>query len=255
MRTVVLGQVTLLLLVFGCGSERKLLEAPEPRGHAGTGGASGDGRAGAGTSFPTSGGAGGIGAVADRQVSTGGAGEPFAIACRFGELDYAQGEAVPSIDGCNVCTCGTEGIECSDRECQGQLSADGDPHDGDPFIACESYEDCPVVFDCICRDEDGDLECDQHCPSYSCVSGICVDSGSRPCSPEDTSACLENEFCDYSLADACGTVSRGFCSLIFSEWRCTQDASPTCGCDGVRYHNACIARAAGQSTSPTDNCD
>jgi len=264
MRSVYIAKVALLLLAIGCGSEE-----PEPGGQAGTtaGGSAGtaghaggtagvsasaSGHSGAGASFPTSGaGRGGIGAV-DPYLSTGGAGEPFQISCTFGDIDYEIGDAIPSIDGCNVCTCGSQGIECSDRECRGQLSADGDLRDGDPYIACDDFDDCPA-FDCPCSDDDS--ECDKPCVSYSCVTGICVNMGSRSCSPEDTSACLDNEFCDYGLDAACGTRGRGYCSLIHNERRCTPDEWPACGCDGVRYRNACFVRAAGQASSPTDTCE
>jgi hypothetical protein len=247
MRIVAIAKLGLLLLALGCGAEHSSFEEPEPRGLAGYGDP--------GTSAPnTPGGTGGIGAVADPQLSLGGAGARFEVACRFGEIEYELGDAMPSIDGCNVCTCGTQGLECSDRACRGQLSADGDPNDGDPYLKCDDFADCPTVA-CECTDEDGDGECDQHCPSYICVSGICVNSASRPCSPVDTSACLENEFCDYSLDDACGTASRGSCSPIVNERRCTHEGSPACGCDGRRYRNACIARAAGQSTAPSDFCE
>lgn len=268
MRTLVIANVALLLLVLGCGSERASSGGNAPRGLTNAaaegsggsgGGAAGAGQAGSGTSFNSSGGvggagAGGIGAVHDPYLSTGGAGEPFEIACQLNGIDYAVGDAMPSIDGCNVCTCGTQGMECSDRPCRGQRSADGDSQDGDPYIECEDYDDCPVI-DCDCIDEDGDLECDQHCPSYHCISGLCVNMGARPCTPEDTSECLENEFCDFSIDDACGTASRGSCSLIFDERRCTQDELPTCACNGARYRNACFARAAGQSAVLTNDCD
>lgn len=259
MRTVALAQVALLVLGFGCGSELSSLQEPEPSGQAGTTAvdtnAIADGYAGQGNSLPNpAGGTGGIGAVAGPQLSVGGAGAPFEIACRFGGIDYALDDAIPSIDGCNVCTCGANGIECTDRPCRGQLSADGDPLDEDPYITCDDFDDCPTV-ECECTDEDGDRECDQHCPSYFCESGLCVNRASRPCSPTDTSACLENEFCDYSLDDDCGTVSRGSCSLIFNELRCTHEGSPACACDGLRYRNPCIARAAGQSSSPTNICE
>jgi len=145
-------------------------------------------------------------------------------------------------------------MECTDRECRGRLSADGDSQDGDPFIECDDLGECPTV-NCNCIDEDGDRECDQHCPNFFCVSGICVDMGSRPCSPADPNACLENELCQYSVDAACGTVGRGSCMLIVNEERCTQEASPACGCDGVEYHNACLALAAGHAISPTDICE
>jgi hypothetical protein len=255
MRTVAIAQAALLVLAFGCGSERSPFEVPEPHGQAGTtGGGASLTAAGVSGQGNSAAGIGGIGAVAYPQLSVGGAGAPFEIACSFGGIDYALGDAIPSIDGCNVCTCGDRGLECSDRACRGQLSADGDPSDGDPYLACDDFDDCPIV-DCECTDEDGDGECDQDCPSYFCESGICVNRGSRPCSPTDKRACLENEFCDYSLDDACGIASRGSCSLIFNELRCTADGSPACGCDGRRYRNACIARALGQSISPTDICN
>jgi hypothetical protein len=62
----------------------------------------------------------------------------------------------------------------------------------------------------------------------------------------ETSPCGTGEFCEYRFCDP----NDGICRPMMM---CNGTDLPECGCDGVRYANACAREAAGQSRGP-DPC-
>jgi len=63
--------------------------------------------------------------------------------------------------------------------------------------------------------------------------------------------CDADEWCDYD--DNCGDGDmQGVCTP--KPGACTKDCPGVCGCNGMRYCNACEAQQAGIDVSPTVSC-
>jgi hypothetical protein len=119
---------------------------------------------------------------------------------------------------------------------------------------CNASFGCPQV-PCACLDEDGDGQCDNHCPSYDCINGQCVDVSppSVICGGLLGTACPDGEYCKFLPSTRCGSGDQtGECRPKAEV--CDDIYSPVCGCDGKTYSSGCVASAAGVSVRVTGEC-
>ena len=205
------------------------------------------------------------------------AGGSSAGGCEFGGKHYANGESVPSLDGCNSCGCGEGGIYCTDRACVDNGGSGGSggsaPTGGSGGAGstagvggggviggsgggyqCNLSVGCLQV-PCACLDEDGDGQCDNHCPSYDCIDGQCLDVSPPPviCGGLLGTSCPDQEYCKFLPSTRCGSGDQtGECTPKAEV--CDDIYSPVCGCDGKTYSNGCSASAAGVSVQTAGEC-
>jgi hypothetical protein len=201
------------------------------------------------------------------------AGGSSAGGCTLGGEQYDIGESFSSPDGCNSCGCSPSGIICTDRACVGgsggnvgvggsapvgggagvggiggNAGADGGSNQCNASVGC-------LQVPCPCLDEDGDGRCDNHCPSYECISGQCVDVSPQPvsCGGLLGTACPDGEYCRFLPSTRCGSGDQtGECTPRADV--CDGIYSPVCGCDGQTYSSGCSASAAGVSVRRTGEC-
>lgn len=149
---------------------------------------------------------------------------------------HRPGEAFPSSDGCNTCTCGDDGlVACTERAC---------------IPTCETDADCPVP-PCACLDENGDGICENTCPVPVCRDGVCdlrnpgalqIGEACGGFRIPGTGECDAGLFCQHQPGALCGAADApGECVAIPDV--CADIFDPVCGCDGVTYGNACEAAA------------
>ena len=108
---------------------------------------------------------------------------------------------------------------------------------------------------CACLDEDGDAQCDNHCPSYECIAGQCVDVSPQPvtCGGLLGTSCPDGEYCKFLPSTRCGSGDQtGECTPKAEA--CDSIYSPVCGCDGKSYSSGCVASAAGVSVKAAGEC-
>ena len=67
-------------------------------------------------------------------------------------------------------------------------------------------------------------------------------------------ACATDAWCRYALAGSCGAAGEEGSCLPRPAEDCPFECAEVCGCDGVRYCNACHANAAGVDVSEDDSC-
>jgi len=94
--------------------------------------------------------------------------------------------------------------------------------------------------------------CETHseCETGACVEDVCV---ALPESCTENSACPNDFFCYFALADVCGfDDAPGSCEL--KPEACTEQYEPVCGCDDQTYSNACFAASAGMSVLTDGEC-
>lgn len=205
-------------------------------------------------------------------TSTGGS---SAGGCDLGGKHYAINQGFPSADGCNSCSCTQSGIVCTDRACVGYGGSGGVGGTagtggsggtggtagtggiggiGGGGNQCNASVGCLQV-PCACLDEDADGQCDNHCPSYECINGQCVDVSPEPvtCGGLLGTACPNGEYCKFLPSTRCGSGDQtGECTQ--KPEACDDIYSPVCGCDGKTYSSGCSASAAGVSVKATGEC-
>lgn len=198
------------------------------------------------------------------------AGGSSAGGCELGGTHYAANQSFPSADGCNSCSCYQGGVVCTDRACANYGGSGGGGGSGGVGGSagvggvagmgggggnqCNANVGCLQV-PCACLDEDGDGQCDNHCPSYECINGRCVDVSPQPvaCGGLLGTGCPAGEYCKFLPSTRCGSGDRtGECTPPAQA--CDDVYSPVCGCDGQTYSNGCTASAAGVSVQATGEC-
>lgn len=66
-------------------------------------------------------------------------------ACVYGGTVHLSGETFPSIDGCNTCSCGAEGVECTKKVCSCNPQREPDHHYvGSPEQCLTIHFSCPA---------------------------------------------------------------------------------------------------------------
>ncbi len=108
---------------------------------------------------------------------------------------------------------------------------------------CE--DDCPGACGC-----DGTIYCSE-CHARRAGVNVTGDErcGPPPCGPAGL-VCADGEYCD--LGAECGAAGRHRCRGV--PVTCSGSLDPVCGCDGVTYGNACLARQAGATVATTGEC-
>ena len=159
-------------------------------------------------------------------------------------------------DGCNTCTCSTEGTwDCSERDCD--ACTPGDKRDADD--GCNT---------CTCKD-DGQWSCTAHPCPLACTPGAtrpadddcnvceCLESGSWECTSEPcgTDTCTPGA---TKLADDGCNVCECLVVLdVGPRWQCSQDScEPECTIGATKEGSDCnvCECVAGPDDVPTWEC-
>lgn len=199
-------------------------------------------------------------------------------------LHCTPGAAVPAGDGCNQCTCATDGSKwtCSDQVCESNPTpmssgkacgfweggcGAGEYCAFEPRDACGSFDAssvCTAISTDCTADKAVVCGCDGNNYDSRCLAakagmaiwdvGPCQGWVSSPVPCEGGSgACPADQYCPYQQGDGCGTSG----TEINCAWRpqaCTQDSDPVCGCDRKLYGNACLAAVAGVGVLQSGAC-
>lgn len=87
--------------------------------------------------------------------------------------------------------------------------------------------------------------------------GATVSTSSSPegvCGGQQGLACAADARCEHAPAGSCGSKGeQGSCTPKPTE-DCPLECAEVCGCDGIRYCNACYAHAAGVDVSSDNTC-
>ena len=104
------------------------------------------------------------------------------VPCVYLGMTYALGDTLPHPDGCNYCTCTTEGIQCTEKACtDGGVDAS--------WLSCLPSGGCPSGPACnfVCCDQG------ERCNNGTCVCGTGAACGSgdscQAAGPVGTDAC------------------------------------------------------------------
>jgi hypothetical protein len=197
--------------------------------------------------------------------------------CLYDGERYDVGEGFPSSDGCNTCSCQSDGnVACTLRACAdacggltGADCPDGQycsyPQDAlcgaaDATGTCAPRPDaCDAIYDpvCGCDDRTYGNACEAAAAGVSVVrEGVCDDGSGNGdvCGGLTGAGCDDGEYCNYPEDALCGAAdATGTCEPIPQV--CTREYNPVCGCDDRTYGNPCEAAAAGVSVARSGECE
>lgn len=137
----------------------------------------------------------------------------------------------PADDGCNTCTCSSDGGSwaCTEQACD-PICVDGETR----------------------RAEDGCNVCTCGSGSWGCTKIGC--SGEPvACGGFAGDTCTDDEYCAYAAGQYCGAAD----ASAECEPRpngCDADFTPVCGCDGKTHSNACMAAGSGTGVLSDGEC-
>ena len=183
--------------------------------------------------------------------------------CTVDGTDYAAGESFPSADGCNTCSCGSDGqVACTLKACATTCE-----YAGKTYVAGDSFPSDDGCNTCSCS-ADGLIACTAKACAIVCQVGdatylpgdtwmadcntcSCDQDGTWSCSEADCTVTCTQGGVEYQpgesfpAGDGCNTCTcQGDGTAI-----CTQIAcAPVCVHDGVEY-------APGDSFPAGDGCN
>lgn len=188
----------------------------------------------------------------DEPVCACGGGGSFSSACLAAMDGFSadhDGDCMPALPGsCKVgdnSTCGADGF------CQGlmgQCSGEGSCVQTTGQLCASPF---PSVCGCDGKTYADECEAAQKGQTNVAYYGPC--EGTQLCHKVQLTMfkpCPEGTFCVYSN-DMC-SAEYGTCQPPPAT--CPTDASPVCGCNGVNYANACLARQAGSGVKFKGDC-
>lgn len=123
---------------------------------------------------------------------------------------YKVGDTFKSLDGCNDCSCSSDGIMCTRRACTGDPSKGTCNYGGKTYNVGESFKSTDGCNGCGCM-EGGQVACTEmaclkECKKTGCSGQICSDEDvASTCEWKEQYACYQTAICERSTTDyTCG---------------------------------------------------